>query len=99
MTLAAEGEAALALLDAKAEGDLDQTTKMQRFDAALATLPGLHADLEAHAAARALALADDHERVRAATMRDRRTQVSRVAVEAVTPVDIIGLYILIPDIS
>jgi hypothetical protein len=47
----------------------------------------------------AAALAEDHERVRLATMRDRRTRVARVTVEPVTPVDIIGLYILIPDLS
>ena len=34
-----------------------------------------------------------------ATMRDRRTRVARVTVESVTPVDIIGLYVLIPDLS
>ncbi len=99
MMLAAEGEAALVLLDAKAEGDLDQETRRQRLDAALGRLAKLKSDLDAHAARRAAALADDHERVRAATMRDRRTRVARVAVEPVTPVDIIGLYVLIPDIS
>jgi hypothetical protein len=99
MALAAEGEAALSLLDAKAEGDLDPATRKQRLEAALTRLPTLKPDLDAHAARRAAALAEDHERVRAATMRERRTRVARVTVEPVTPVDVIGLYILIPDLS
>lgn len=97
--LAAEGEDALSLIDSKAEIDLDPGVRKQRIDAALARLPELTADLEAHANARAGQLALDHERVRAATMRDRRTRVARVSVEPVLPVDIIGLYVLIPDIS
>ena len=38
MALSAEGEAALSLLDAKAEGDLDPATRKQRLDAALERL-------------------------------------------------------------
>lgn len=99
LTLAAEGETAIALLDAKAEIDLDPGVRKQRLDVALSRLPELAADLAAHAAERAGQLAQDHERVRAATMRERRTRVARITVEPVTPIDIIGLYILIPDIS
>ena len=99
LTLAADGEAALALLDAKAVVDLDFGVRKQRLDVALSRLPELASDLEAHAAKRARQLAEDHERVRAATMRDRRTRVARTDVEPVIPVDIIGFYILIPDIS
>jgi hypothetical protein len=99
MALAAEGDAALALLDAKAEADLDHAIREQRLTLALSRLDELTGDIEAHAAKRAAQLGEDHERVRAATMRDRRTRVSRVTVDPVTPVDIIGLYILIPDIS
>jgi superfamily II DNA or RNA helicase len=99
LALSAEGDAALALLDAKAEGDLDQGVRKQRLDAALARIVELAPDLDSHAAQRAKVLGDDHDRVRAATMRDRRTRVARIAVEPVTPVDIIGLYVLIPDVS
>ena len=82
-----------------AEADLDPAVREQRLKAALSRLHELTSDIEAHAANRAAQLGEDHERVRAATMRDRRTRVARVTVEPVTPVDIIGLYILIPDIS
>lgn len=99
LELVSEGEEALALLDAKAIGDLDPGVRRQRLDAALSRLPELTGDFKAHATKRAAHLAEDHERVRVATMRDRRTRVARITVEPVTPVDIIGLYILIPDIS
>jgi superfamily II DNA or RNA helicase len=99
MVLAAEGDAALALLDAKAEADLDHLIRTQRLATALSRLNELTADIDAHATNRAAQLGEDHERVRAATMRDRRTRVARTTVEPVTPVDIVGLYILIPDIS
>jgi superfamily II DNA or RNA helicase len=99
MTLAAEGDAAIALLDAKAEADLDQVVRTQRLAAALSRLNELTADIDAHAGKRAEQLGEDHERVRAATMRDRRTRVARTYVEPVTPVDIVGLYVLIPNIS
>jgi superfamily II DNA or RNA helicase len=99
LALTAEGEAALALLDTKAEVDLSAGARKQRIDAAISRLAELTPDLNAHAAKRASQLADDHARVRAATMRDRRTRVARVTVEPVTPVDVIGIYILVPDIS
>lgn len=99
LKLAAEGDAALALLDHEAEADLADRTREQRIQSALAKVPALQADVDAHAKKRADLLGDDHDRVRAATMRDRRTRVARVKVEPVTPVDIIGLYVLIPDIA
>jgi len=85
MALAAEGNDALALLDSKAESDLDHGVREQRLTTALSRLDELTADINAHAANRAAQLGEDHERVRIATMRDRRTRVSRVTVEPVTP--------------
>jgi superfamily II DNA or RNA helicase len=99
LTLTAEGEAALALLDAQAAGDLEPIVRKQRLDAALARLNELTPDLDAHAARRAELLAQDHDRVRAATMRERKTRVARIAVEPVTPVDVVGLYVLIPEVA
>jgi hypothetical protein len=49
--------------------------------------------LAAHAQARADELAEDHGRVRAAL-----PGVSRVSVEPVLPVDVIGMYILVPAV-
>jgi hypothetical protein len=47
--------------------------------------------MAAHAQARADQLAEDHGRVRAAL-----PVVSRVGVEPVLPVDVIGMYVLVP---
>jgi superfamily II DNA or RNA helicase len=99
LALSAEGVDALKLLDLTSEADLADATRAQRLQAALAKVSALTPDLEAHAKARAEILGTDHDRVRAATMRDRRTRVARVKVEPVIPVDIIGLYVLIPDIA
>jgi hypothetical protein len=49
------------------------------------------AALATHAQARADELAQDHARVRAAL-----PGVSRVSVEPVLPVDVIGIYVLVP---
>jgi superfamily II DNA or RNA helicase len=99
LTLAEEGEAALALLDAQAEADLEPNIVRQRLDVALMRLPEVTADLDGHATRRAEQLGLDHDRVRAATMRDRRTRAARVSVEPVTPVDIVGLYVIVPEIA
>lgn len=99
MTLASRGDEALQLLDAGADSDLAEGVRRQRIAAALAQIGRFQPDLDAFAHDRAEALAEDHERVRAATMRERRTGLARIRVEPVTPVDIIGLYILIPVIG
>jgi hypothetical protein len=56
-------------------------------------LTSLEPALKAYASERATALAADHSRVRQAL-----GSRAGVRVEAVTPVDIIGLYVLIPRI-
>lgn len=99
LMLADEGEAALALIDAKAEGDMDSVIRQQRLATALSRLGEVKSDLEAYATRRAEQLAIDHDRVRAATMRDRRTRVARIAVEPVVPVDIVGLYVIVPEVA
>ena len=54
-------------------------------------LSALQPALDAYAAERAAALAEDHTRVRQAL-----GSRGAVTVEAVTPVDVIGLYVLLP---
>ena len=61
------------------------------LEAGKARLIERRADLDEHAAARAQALGRDHDRVRAAA---RAAGASEV--EAVMPVDVIGLYVLLP---
>jgi len=86
------GEAALGLLAHAAGGDLASTARdrllaQARERVAVAFSPAL----AAYAQARADALAEDHGRVRAAL-----PGVSRVSVEPVLPVDVIGMYVLVP---
>ena len=86
------GEAALALLEHAAGGDLapvarERLLAQARERVAVAFAPAL----AAHAQSRAEALAEDHSRVRAAL-----PGVSRVSIEPVLPVDVIGLYVLVP---
>jgi superfamily II DNA or RNA helicase len=95
--IAAAGEVALALLDAVAEADLADGTRQSRVLRASSLLEARCVDLETYAHARAEALQVDHERVRVATMRDRRTTIARVQVEPVLPVDVVGLYVLLPE--
>lgn len=87
------GDEAAALLEAEAGGDLAAVARLrlltqarQRIEAALP------AAIAAHARARAEALAEDHARVRAAL-----PGAARVSVEPVLPVDVIGLYVLMPS--
>lgn len=86
------GKEAVALLEAEAKGDLAAIARQRLLGKARelveAALPDSIAE---HARARAGALATDHARVRAAL-----PGVSRVSVEPVLPVDVIGLYVLMP---
>ena len=86
------GEAASDLLVQSSSGDLAPVARQRLLEQAhgriAALLPGAVA---AHARARAEELAGDHARVRAAL-----PGVSRVSVEPVLPVDVIGLYVLMP---
>lgn len=90
------GEAAFALLDAPAEGELAASARSRLLETARTRVENARADLDRYAKERAEALGEDHDRVRAATMRDRRTSVERISVTPVLPVDVIGLYVLVP---
>lgn len=95
----AENGEAFALLEAMAETDLVDAARTRLLENARGRVTELMPEIEAHARARARVLLEDHERVREATMRARRTSVARVRVEAVTPVDVIGFYSLVPVVS
>jgi len=86
------GEAARALLEEAASGNLAQPARdrllARAYDRIAALQNGAIAD---HARIRAEALANDHARVRAAGI-----NVARVTVEAVLPVDVVGLFVLVP---
>lgn len=86
------GEAALALLDQAADGDLAAVARERLLAQARERAAGpFSAAIEKYAQARAGELARDHDRVRAAL-----PGASRISVEPVLPVDVIGLFVLVP---
>ncbi len=87
---AADGETAFALFEALS-GNISDRVRGEQISKAIAGLPELRAALNAYASERAAVLADDHTRVRQAL-----GSRAAVKVEAVTPVDVIGLYVLMP---
>jgi hypothetical protein len=86
------GETALQLLEHAASGDLAAVARERLLAQARdGVAAALSAVIATHAQARADELAHDHARVRAAL-----PGVSRVSVEPVLPVDIIGIFVLVP---
>lgn len=86
----AEGLDAFALLDADS-GDVPEDRRRQEIANALQSLDERLPLLNAFAEERALQLAEDHTRVRRAL-----GSQAGVKVTAMTPVDVIGLYVLFP---
>ena len=84
------GEEAFRLLEHES-ADLVESIRESEIDRGLKALPSLAAHLNTYAAERAEQLAVDHTRVRQAL--GSRAQVR---VDPVTPVDIIGFYVLMP---
>ena len=86
------GDAEIDLLDRAANGDLAAVARERLVAQARDRVSGtFSAAIEAHARARADELACDHARVRAAL-----PGVSRVSVESVLSVDVIGIFVLVP---
>ena len=96
-TLMASGEAARRLLDTPASADLAPIARERFVTQARAALPQLLAGpLAEYVRDRADALSQDHARLRAATGSGAGA-ASRVTVTAVTPPDMIGLFVLLPS--
>ena len=87
----ATGAEALALLDQPTEATPPDPVVRRLLVAAKIRLIEQRTDLDKHAAERARVLGQDHDRVRAAARASGASEV-----EAVTPVDVIGLYVLLP---
>jgi len=85
-------EAAGALLEQAATSDLAPIARQRLVAKTIEQMPGvLEGPIGTYARDRALALAEDHARVRAAAAGS-----ARVTVEPVLPPDVIGLYVLVP---
>ncbi|MBR8049464.1 SWF/SNF helicase family protein, partial [Burkholderia multivorans] len=83
---------ARALLSAEATRNMPAPLRDRQLQSALDTLPGWQPQLEAIAQTRAQALLQDHRRVREASEGRGSYQVT-----ASLPVDVMGVYVLLPD--
>ena len=84
------GNDAFGLLEDDSDS-VPEAFRQSEIERGLAALPSLEAKLNSYAAERAEQLADDHTRVcRALGSR------AQVRVDAITPVDVIGFYVLVP---
>lgn len=88
-----DGEAAFKLLEAESGNVPDRVREMQ-LGKVLSQLSEYKPQLDTFAAERAAVLAEDHSRVRQAL-----GSKAAVKVEAITPVDVIGLYVLLPKLQ
>lgn len=92
-TVVATGEAARDLLNTPATADLAPSARDRFVTKAKEDLPSLlDGPLSAFVRSRAEQLMQDHARLRAAA-----GSASRVTVEAVTPPDVVGLFVLMPS--
>jgi len=89
-----QSEAALALLEAEASSNIDGDARTRQIDNARNRLPGYTTAVETFAAERAEALSFDHRR-----LTDAAGGGATVRVSPVLPADIIGLYVLLPELN
>jgi hypothetical protein len=89
-----EGPDALALLRLPPVGEPPTPVRERQLSLALQKLQARLGELDAFADRRALALLEDHRRVREAS-KDR----GRYAVRAIRPADVIGLFVLLPKVN
>ncbi|MFN9871233.1 MAG: helicase-related protein [Cyanobacteriota bacterium] len=91
-----EGAAALELLEAPASGNLDPGQRQQWLQEAVTELDALQPALTALAERRADLAEEDHRRVREASLRSGESLRMRFRCEPSLPVDVIGLFVLLP---
>ena len=87
-----QAEDALALLEAEASSNLDDSARIRQIDAARERLASYTTAIETFADKRGEALSIDHLRLTEAAGGGATVKVS-----AVLPADIIGLYVLLPE--
>jgi superfamily II DNA or RNA helicase len=93
-TAIASGAEALALLEPEVSGNLERSVIERRVADALARVESYERAVAIYAAERAAQLSNDHQRVTEAARGGSTTEVSPVL-----PADIIGLYVLFPEVN
>ena len=84
------------LLEAPASGNLDPGQRQQWLQEAVTELDALQPALTALAERRADLAEEDHRRVREASLRSGESLRMRFRCEPSLPVDVIGLFVLLP---
>ena len=87
-------EDALTLLEAEASSNIDDTARIRQIDAARERLSSYKSAIDAFAEKRGEALSVDHLRLTEAAGGGATVKVSPVL-----PADIIGLYVLLPEVN
>jgi hypothetical protein len=87
---------ALALLQQPAVGNVQPGQRQMELERALKLLPALEADLRTLAIDQAAQAEDDHRRVRQAAVGTGGALRMRFRCEPSLPVDVIGLFVLLP---
>jgi superfamily II DNA or RNA helicase len=90
------GEQALTLLGAPATGNVVEGQRQQWLREAVADLPRLRSALDGMAEQRAVRAEEDHRRVRQASLGTGEALRMRFRCEPTLPVDVIGLFLLLP---
>jgi hypothetical protein len=93
-TAGRDGADALALLEAEASGNLARDVIERRVSDALNRIDGYGEAIWSYATEQAAVLSQDHQRVTEAAQGGTTTVVSPVL-----PADIIGLYVLVPELG
>ena len=92
--IASFSDAALALLEAEASSNIDDVARIRQIDTARERLSSYESAIEAFAHQRGEALSVDHLRLTEAAGGGATVKVSPVL-----PADIIGLYVLLPEVN
>jgi hypothetical protein len=93
-----DAEAAEALLSAEPAGNVAREAARDFLSDMLAAEPAWRPRLDEEAQARAAAVAEAHERVRAADRRRGARAAPRLQVSPQLPVDVIGVYVFLPPV-
>ena len=94
LDIALNAEGALSLLEAEASSNMDESARIRQIEAAHERLFAYRPAIEAFAHQRGEALSHDHLRLTEAAGGG-----ATVKVTPVLPADIIGLYVLLPEVN
>lgn len=88
----------MQLMQASVAKNMTPEAKSRELEQAIARIETLTPQFEKLATERAAAVLEDHERLRkASSAEERRRKTAQVSVQPQLPVDVMGVYVLVPD--